>query len=190
MPIEQLTRVGQVRAIVRWGSPVVHRPAQPVTDFGDELQHLLADMFATNRAANGAGLAAPQVGVGFSAFIYDCLDGDLQRQIGVICNPTVRLPEGAARRLETWDEGCLSLPGGHAELARPNRATCSGQNQYGENIEVTATGQLARCLQHETDHLNGVVFGDRLSSRRRRALYRTHEQVAAYYPDNWPSTSV
>ena len=75
-------------------------------------------------------------------------------------------------------------------MARPNRATCSGQNQYGENIEVTATGQLARCLQHETDHLNGVVFGDRLSSRRRRALYRTHEQVAAYYPDNWPITSV
>ncbi len=62
MPIEQLTRVGQVRAIVRWGSPVVHRPAQPVTDFGDELQHLLADMFATNRAANGAGLAAPRSG--------------------------------------------------------------------------------------------------------------------------------
>jgi peptide deformylase len=90
--------------------------------------------------------------------------------------------------LETWDEGCLSLPGGHAELARPNRVTRSGQNQYGEEIEVTGTGQLARCLQHETDHLNGVVFADRLSSRRRSALYRSHEQVADFYPANWPVT--
>jgi peptide deformylase len=186
MPIEQLTRVGRVRAIVRWGDPVIHRPARPVTDFGDELQQLLADLFATNRAASGAGLAAPQVGVGLAAFVYDCLDDDLERQIGVICNPTITVLVGDARRVETWEEGCLSLPGGHAELARPDRATCRGQNQYGEDVEVTGTGQLARCLQHETDHLRGVVFGDRLSSRRRRALYRTHEQVAAFYPDDWP----
>jgi peptide deformylase len=188
MPIEQLARVGRVRAIVRWGDPVLHRPAQPVTDFGEELQYLLADMFATNRAAHGAGLAAPQIGVGLSTLIYDCLDGELQRQLGVICNPVVKVPTEDARLLDTWDEGCLSLPGGHAELARPDQATCSGQNQYGEDIEVTGTGQLARCLQHETDHLNGVVFGDRLSSRRRRALFRTHHQVATFYPEDWPIT--
>jgi peptide deformylase len=186
VPIEQLTRWGQVRAIVRWGSAVLHRPAQPVADFGDELQRLLADLFATNRAADGAGLAAPQIGVGLAAFVYDCLDGDLQRRVGVICNPVLRLPKPKARRLETWDEGCLSLPGGHAELARPDRATCQGQDQYGEPVEVTGTGQLARCLQHETDHLGGVVFGDRLSSRRRHQLYRSHDAVAASYPPDWP----
>ena len=188
MPVEQLTRIGRVRAIVRWGDPVLHRPAGAVTDFGEELQYLLADMFATNRAANGAGLAAPQIGAGLSAFIYDCLDGDLQRKTGVMCNPRLPVPVGDARRLATWDEGCLSLPGGHAELARPDRVTCGGQNQYGEAIEVTGTGQLARCLQHETDHVQGVVFADRLSSRRRRALYRSHELVAALYPADWPVT--
>ena len=147
-------------------------------------------MFATNRAANGAGLAVPQIGVGLAAFIYDCLDGEYQRRIGVICNPIIRVPEGNARRSETCDEGCLSLPGGHADLARPDRATCIGLNQYGEDIEVTGTGQLARCLQHETDHLRGVVFGDRLSSRQRRELYRSHYAVASSYPPGWPVESV
>ena len=186
MPIEQLTRVGQVRAVVRWGDPVLHRPATQVRAFGEELQLLLADMFATNRAAVGAGLAAPQLGVGLAAFVYDCLDADLERHTGVICNPVLDLAEGDARRLEFSDEGCLSLPGGHAELARPDRAVCTGQDQYGQAVTVTGTGQLARCLQHETDHLRGIVFGERLPNRRRRELYRSPEEVAWAYPADWP----
>jgi peptide deformylase len=188
MPIEQLTSVGRGRAIVRWGEPVLHQPAEPVVDFGDELQLLLADLFATNRAAQGAGLAAPQIGVGLAAFVYDCFDAEFRRRTGVVCNPVVHVPVGDRRHLEVSAEGCLSLPGGHAELARPDPVTCSGQDQYGDDIELVGTGQLARCLQHETDHLNGIVFGDRLSSRRRRALYRSHQEVAADYPPDWPIT--
>lgn len=90
-------------------------------------------MFATNTAAQGAGLAAPQVGVGVAAFVYDCVDGDLRRRIGVVCNRVVELAEGRDRNLGAWDEGCLSLPGGYAELARPNLAICRGQDQYGDS---------------------------------------------------------
>ncbi len=188
MPIDQLTRLGIVREIVRLGAPVLHQPARPVTDFGDDLQHLLGDMFATNAAAHGAGLAAPQIGVGLAAFVHDCLDAELRRHIGVVCNPVVELPQGRNRHLESWDEGCLSLPGGFAELARPDVAVCRGQDQYGHDIELPGTGQLARCFQHETDHLDGIVFGDRLSSRRRRDLRESHRQIASRYPRDWPVT--
>lgn len=186
MPIEQLTRLGTARPIVRWGEPILHRSAQKVTDFGVDLQRLLSDMFATNSAAQGAGLAAPQIGVDLAAFVYDCADADLRRRIGVVCNPVVELPQGRDRHLEAWDEGCLSLPGGYAKLARPNLAVCHGQDQYGDSIEVVGTGLLARCFQHETDHLLGVVFGDRLSNRLRRGLYESHWQVADRYPLDWP----
>ena len=187
MPIEQLVRVGSARPIRRWADPVLHERTRPVVDFDDALQLLLADMFATNTAAGGAGLAAPQVGVPLAAFVYDCVDENFDRQVGVVCNSVVELDEGARRRLETWEEGCLSLPGGYAELARPAVAVCRGQDQYGSPVELRGTGLLARCLQHETDHLNGTVFGDRLSSRRRRSLYETHRLAAHRYPLSWPA---
>lgn len=186
VPIEQLTRVGRVRPIVRWGAAILHTSAQPVTDFGPELQNLLADMFAANSAAQGAGLAAPQIGVSQAAFVYDCLDGDSRRQVGLVCNPVVEEPADRDRRLEVWEEGCLSLPGGYADLARLNQVICRGQDQYGDPIELVGTGLLARCFQHETDHLNGTVFGDRLPTRRRRDLYRTHQENAHRYPADWP----
>jgi len=188
MPLEELVRLGTVRPIVRWGTPVLHRTSRPVTDFGDELQSLLADLFATNEAARGAGLAAPQIGVDLAVFVYTCADARWQRQIGLVCNPTLELPEGRDRRLVDEDEGCLSLPGAFIETARPDTAICRGQDQYGNDIEVVGTGMLARCLQHETDHLNGRVFGDRLSARARKELYARNEAVAARYPDDWPVT--
>lgn len=186
MPLDQLTRLGSVRAINRWGTPVMHAQAQPVVDFGAGLQALLCDMFATNSAADGAGLAAPQVGADLAVFVYDCVDADWNRRVGMVCNPIVELPQGRDRRLETLDEGCLSLPGGYAPLARPDVAICTGQDNYGEPVEVHGTGTLARCLQHETDHLHGMVFADRLSARVRKQLYATHEQVAHHYPADWP----
>lgn len=186
MPVEQLIQLGSVRPIVRWGTPVMHRRTEPVTDFGSGLQSLLADMFATNTAAEGAGLAATQVGVSLAAFVYDCFDADYCRQVGVMCNPVVILDDGSDRRLETWDEGCLSLPGGYAPLARPGRAVCVGQDQFGDHIELVGTGQLARCFQHETDHLHGTVVGDRLSSKVRRQLYATHAVERDRYPADWP----
>lgn len=187
MPIEELLRAGTARPIVRWGAdPVMHTPANPVTDFDDELQRLIADMFATNTAADGAGLAAPQIGIGLAVFIYDCLDQAGHRRTGVICNPRVTVDEGPGRTLVDLDEGCLSLPGAFVSTARPAVASCTGLDQYGEPVEVTAGGTLGRCLQHETDHLAGIVFGDRLSRRARRQLYGAHEAVADRYPADWP----
>ncbi len=188
MPIEQLVRVGSARRIRRWADPELHEAMPSVVEFDDALQLLLADMFATNTAASGAGLAAPQVGVTLAAFVYDCVDENFDRQIGVVCNPTLVVDGGAHRRLETLEEGCLSLPGGYAELARPAVAMCRGQDQYGDSIEVRGTGLLARCLQHETDHLNGIVFGDRLSSKKRVGLYEGHRLAAHRYPLSWPAS--
>ncbi|MBB4135641.1 peptide deformylase [Gordonia humi] len=186
MPVEELLRLGTVRPIVRWGEPVLHRPARPVTDFGDDLQNLLADMFATNRAASGAGLAAQQIGVDLAVFIYDCADETGRRRTGVVCNPICEQPRGAERRLISYDEGCHSLPGAFVDLARPESATCRGFDQFGEPIELTGGGTFGRCLQHETDHLGGTVFGDRLSSKKRRQLYRRFEETADEYPAEWP----
>jgi peptide deformylase len=137
-------------------------------------------------AAHGVGLAATQVGVDLAVFIYDCPDADEVNRVGVVCNPVVTLPEGDARNLEAADEGCLSLPGGYQPLARPDLATCAGVDAWGEPVTVHGTGLLARCLQHETDHLNGMVFGDRLSNRVRRKLYAQHEELAHLYPADWP----
>lgn len=184
--LDDLTTGGDVRPITRWGTPVMHAKTRPVTEFDDDLHTLLRDMFATMRAAQGVGLAATQVGVDLAVFVYDCTDADDQRHVGVVCNPEVTLPTGRDRVLESVDEGCLSLPGAFQALARPDSATCVGQDFNGDPIEVHGTGYFARCLQHETDHLNGMVFGDRLSSRARKNLYRRHEEVADRYLEDWP----
>lgn len=181
-----LTQGGKVLPITRWGTPVMHAKTRPVTDFGDELHQLIRDMFATMRAADGVGLAATQVGVDLAVFVYECPDADDRIQIGVVCNPEVTLPEGNARNLEAADEGCLSYPGGYQSLARPDHSTCTGQDAEGNDITVTGTGLLSRCLQHETDHLNGMVFGDRLSARSRRQLDKKVAELAFRYPDDWP----
>ena len=183
---DELQTGGTVRPIVRWGTPVMHTATRKVTDFDAELERLVRDMFATMYAAEGVGLAANQVGVDLAVFVYDCPDDDHVRHLGVVCNPEVVLPEGKDRNLEAADEGCLSLPGAYIELARPDHAICRGQDQNGDLTEVVGTGLLARCLQHETDHLNGTVFGDRLSGRARKKLYALHEEVANTYPDDWP----
>jgi peptide deformylase len=164
----------------------MHKPTRPVTVFDEALHDLVRDMFATMAAADGVGLAATQVGVDLAVFVFDCPDDDHVRHVGVVCNPVVTLPEGKDRKLDSIDEGCLSLPGAYTELARPDVATCSGQDANGQPVEITGTGLLARCLQHETDHLNGTVFGDRLSGRSRKKLFAAHREVAERYPDDWP----
>lgn len=182
----ELTTGGTVLPITRWGSPVMHARTRPVTVFDDDLHQLVKDMFATMAAAEGVGLAATQVGVDRSVFVFDCPDDDHVRHVGVVCNPEITLPEGKDRTLESADEGCLSLPGAYIEVARPDQATCRGQDAFGQPFEITGTGLLARCLQHETDHLNGTVFGDRLSVRARKKLYALHEEAADHYPEDWP----
>ena len=189
MPVSELLRLGSAHPIARWGSPVLHAPACSVTDFGPELQQLLADMFATNTAAQGAGLAAQQIGVDLAVFVYNCTDESGTVRRGVVCNPRVELPEGRARQLESAGEGCLSVPGVFAELARPDTATCHGQDQYGDAVTITAGGTLGRCLQHETDHTRGMVFGDRLPARARKRLFDQFDEISERFDDAWPQTA-
>ena len=186
MPLEELVRVGNVLPIVRWGEPVMHSPTRVVTEFGPDLQTLLANMFATNTAANGAGLAATQVGVDLAVFVFDCDDAEWNRRVGLVCNPAVAFADRRSRRFVEMDEGCLSLPGAFVETTRPDYAVCRGQDQYGDDIEIVGTGTLARCLQHETDHLNGLVFADRLPHRARKELHARHDRVAHHFSSDWP----
>jgi peptide deformylase len=178
---------GTVRPIVRWGDPVMHRAQTPVTSYDEDLRSLAADMVATMYAAEGVGLAACQVGVDLAMFVFDCPDADAQRFVGVVCNPVITLPEGRDRRLDEDDEGCLSLPGAFVPYARPDTATVDGFGLDGAPVRFTGDGLLARCLQHETDHTHGTVFGDRLSTRWRKKLQKAHEKTAADYDETWPA---
>jgi peptide deformylase len=186
--VEEFLTGGKLRRITRWGESVMHTKTRPVTEFGDELHTLIRDMFLTMEVSQGVGLAATQVGEDLALFVYDCPDADDVNQRGVVCNPQVQLPEGGQRNFESAEEGCLSLPGAYQPLARPDHAICTGQDAYGQPVTVVGTGLLARCLQHETDHLNGTVFGDRLSNRLRRKLYSQAEGLAHLYPADWPLT--
>lgn len=184
--LDELITGGRVLPITRWGESVMHAPTRPVTEFDEDVRTLARDMFATMVAAHGVGLAATQVGIGISMFVFDCPDADEQRHVGVVCNPEVTLPEGKDRALEVADEGCLSLPGAFMPLARPDHAVCTGQDIDGNQVTIEGTGLLSRCLQHETDHLHGTVFGDRLAARARKRLYQQHREVAGRYRSDWP----
>jgi peptide deformylase len=177
---------GTVLRITRWGEPVLHAATKPVTVFDEELHTLIRDMFATLTAADGVGLATTQVGDDRSLFVFRCPDADEVVHVGVMINPTVVTPAGRDRALDSDEEGCLSLPGAYASLARPDAALCQGVDHNGQPLEISGTGLLARCLQHETDHLSGMVFGDRLSARARKALQADHEAQAYRYPPDWP----
>ena len=179
---------GAVRPITRWGDPVMHRELADVTAFDDDLRTLVRDMVTTMYAAKGVGLAANQVGVDQKVFVFDCPDDNDDHVTGVVCNPVLLLPEGRERNLEDEDEGCLSLPGAFTACARPDQAHVTGFDENGEPVEFIGDGLLARCLQHETDHLFGTVFGDRLPERLRKKLYKQHQELADHYPDDWPVT--
>jgi len=186
-PYGALPRGGSVRPITRWGEPVMHRPQQPVTRFDEELRTLVADMVETMYAADGVGLAACQIGVDRAVFVFDCPDESGQRTVGVVCNPQLRLPEGKDRQLDEGDEGCLSYPGAFVECARPDFASVTGTGLDGEPVEFSGDGMLARCLQHETDHTSGTVFGDRLPTKLRKKLQKAMEKAADDYPLDWPA---
>ncbi len=177
---------GTARPVTRWGEDVMHRPQQQVTEFDDALRQLAADMVATMYAADGVGLAACQIGVDLAVFVFDCPDDAGVHHTGVVCNPVVLLPEGKARQLDDAEEGCLSLPGAFIACARPDWARVEGRGLDGEPVSYEGDGLLARCLQHETDHIQGTVFGDRLSTRARKKLYKQAESLSHNYPSSWP----
>jgi peptide deformylase len=186
-PPSPLPRGGTVRPIARWGEPVMHRPQKPVETFDEELRALAADMVATMHAADGVGLAACQVGVDLAVFVFDCPDDRGVRHWGVVCNPELYLPVGRDRTLDDGEEGCLSLPGAFVTCARPTYAIVEGYDAGGTPVTWEGDGLLARCLQHETDHCHGTVFGDRLNKRSRKKLFRKAEDVAEEYAPDWPA---
>jgi peptide deformylase len=177
---------GSVLPITRWGADVMHHLNKPVTEFGDELHKLVADMVATMNAAEGVGLAANQVGVDLQLFVFSCPDKKGVYQQGVVCNPVIDLPEGKDRQLDEGDEGCLSLPGAFTKCVRPDFARVTGVDENGEPVTYEGDGLLARCLQHETDHTQGMVFGDRLSRKYKKRLFAEAEEFAPDYPEDWP----
>ncbi|MFC4244406.1 peptide deformylase [Gryllotalpicola reticulitermitis] len=146
------------------GEPVLHAPAEPVTVFDDELRQLVADMYETMDAAPGVGLAAPQVGVGKRLFVYGWTDDDDIEHRGVAINPVLWItptPTGEADDEEEI-EGCLSFPGERFPLRRSPEAILQATDLDGEAFEVHAEGWLARIFQHEYDHLDGILYLDRL----------------------------
>lgn len=186
-PHGPLPEGGRARPMTRWGTEVMHRPQQPVTSYDEALRALAADMVATMRAAEGVGLAACQIGEDVAMFVFDCPDEQGEHHVGVVCNPVLTLPEGRERRLDDGDEGCLSFPGAFVECPRPDWARVEGYGLDGEPVSFEGDGLLARCLQHETDHTNGTVFGDRLSTKARKRLQKQHDKAAADYPPHWPA---
>lgn len=187
-PYGPLPDGGTVRPMTRWGTEVMHRAQQPVAAYDDDLRALVADMVATMEAADGVGLAACQIGVDLAVFVFDCPDETGQHVQGVVCNPSVFTPEGPERQLDDDLEGCLSYPGAFVECARPDTARVMGTGLEGETVEFVGTGLLARCLQHETDHTLGTVFGDRISDRSRKKLRKQMEKAAEDYPLDWPAS--
>lgn len=186
-PHGPLPEGGTVRPMTRWGAPVMHRPQARVTSYDEELRTLVADMVATMYAADGVGLAACQIGVDLAVFVFDCPDESGQRTAGVVCNPQLTLPEGKERQLDEDLEGCLSYPGAFVPCARPDVATVTGTGLDGEPVTFSGDGLLARCLQHETDHTLGTVFGDRLATKQRKRLAKQHDKAAEEFGESWPA---
>jgi peptide deformylase len=146
-----------------FGDPVLRTPADPVKDFDAELRRLVKDLTDTMLEAPGVGLAAPQIGVSLRVFTYHVDD-----ELGHLINPSLDLAEEE----ETGDEGCLSFPGLAYPVTRAYGVVAKGFNMYGEPVTLEGTGQLARCVQHETDHLDGVLFIDRLDKAQRKLAMR------------------
>jgi peptide deformylase len=146
------------------GDPVLREPTKPVEAFDDTLRRLAADMTETMYAAPGVGLAANQVGLSIACFVYDDRDG----HTGFVANPELSELEGE----DTMDEGCLSIPGPYHPTSRAMKVRLRGSDRDGRPIDIRAEDLLARIFQHETDHLNGGLYIDRLDDEGRRDVMR------------------
>ena len=152
-------------AIRLLGDPVLRQPTDPVRSFDAGLRRLVDRMFEAMYAAEGAGLAANQIGVGLRVFVMDC-----EGVKAVLVNP--ELTELSDEFVEDELEGCLSVPDRHYPTTRSVRAGVRGVDEHGEPVELTGEGYVARCFQHEVDHLDGKVYLDRLTGKVRREAMR------------------
>jgi peptide deformylase len=148
--------------------PMLKAKAKPVARIDDKLRRLAADMLETMYKAPGIGLAAPQVGISERLIVIDVAEGDERRPMALV-NPEIVWCSGECA---TAEEGCLSLPGQFADVTRPQQVKVSYLSEHGEERELAAEGLLARCVQHEIDHLDGVLFVDHLSALKRNMIMR------------------
>ena len=154
--------------IVKYPHAVLETPGEPVVTFDAKLKRLVADMFETMYAARGVGLAAPQVGVSKRLFVMDCSGGQDPKQRVVLINPMVMRVEGS----QTGDEGCLSFPGIFFPVERSLRAVVTAQDGRGERFELDGMELTARCMLHETDHCDGIVFINHTTPLKRQMVKR------------------
>jgi len=158
----------KIYTVVKYGDPVLEKPAKPITKFDAELEELAEDMFATMYAAQGIGLAAPQIGKSLRIAVVDVTSGKNSEAKIVLVNPEVIHGEGEKRE----EEGCLSIPGFRGYVVRPQFVTVKALNLKGEPFEIRGEDLLARAFCHEIDHLNGILFLQHLSMLKRDLIKR------------------
>ena len=153
-----------IQPVRLFGDPVLHTPAEPVTDFDQSLRSLIRDLTQTLDDVRGTGLAAPQIGVGLRVFAYA-----VGSERGYLVNPVLEFPD---EEEQEGEEGCLSFPGIYYDVKRRLNTVARGFTDLGDPVQLVGTEVLARCLQHETDHLDGVLFIDRMDAATRKLAMR------------------
>jgi peptide deformylase len=169
-----------VKTIRLFGDPVLTTPAAEVTTFDKELRKLVKDLTDTMMDAPGAGLAAPQLGVSLRVFTYDVDD-----VVGHLINPVLQLSD----EMQEGDEGCLSVPDLAFNTRRAMRVVAKGMNEFGEPVVIEGSELMARCVQHETDHLDGIMFIDRLDAETRKEAMRAIRE-AEWFGENAPTVKM
>ena len=164
-----------VQPIRLFGDPVLRTPADPVVDFDRELRRLVRDLTETMREEAGAGLAAPQIGVGLRVFTFE-----VDEVLGHLVNPELDFPDDEE---QDGPEGCLSVPGLYFDTKRRQHVVARGFNEYGDPVRLVGSGLMARCVQHETDHLDGVIFIDRLDPAARKSALKEIRNSSWYNAD-------
>jgi peptide deformylase len=160
--------------ILKYGTSALKSPGKPVDFFNAELVKIAQNMIETMYAASGAGLAANQVGIDISITTIDVSGGRDSTKLITLCNPEIIASEGEQRK----EEGCLSLPDFSEVVTRPQKIVVRGQDIHGNEIQIEAEDMLARCLSHEIDHLNGIVFIDHLSALKRSLIKNRIKRLA------------
>ena len=163
-----------LRPILRLGDSLLTEPARPVADISPAIESLIDDMIETMYAAHGIGLAAPQVGESLRIFVIDLSLGKDPTALHIMINPEFVERDG----MQLEEEGCLSVPGFTATVARPKRAVVTGLNRQGDTYTLEGTGLLARAIQHEMDHLNSCLFVDRLRGISRDLILRKIKKLS------------
>lgn len=167
------------REILKYPDPRLREVAKPIESVTPEIQALADDMAETMYASNGCGLAATQIGVALRIFVVDCAGEDEPSDLKVFINPEIVEAEG----VQVWNEGCLSFPGVNEEIKRADSIVMRALDRDGKPFEVKASGLLAVALQHELDHLNGVLMIDKLNAIKRRMMGRKLAKAKGAQPE-------